>query len=1419
MFQRTSTQSSRGNKRQPIPNQVLERSGKRTPLSFRVAQLEGDENDFGRGHRKIAFEKGLRRAEHHAQTPKSTNQLFLNHQLARFLAEDDPVPLVPPTATDTEMHFPEDVTKAALPPRRRLFQKKMKAQRLDINTREYRQPSEPAVQEIVNHTINNGFEENCSDEGISVLQGLGPHGTRYPTTFDITSLQSDTYFHSSTLIGSEDLQRALSVGQLDSRDLDKHFGYCTIMHGDTVVKCGPWNDETSSTLYSIIRDMYLNETHETIGQKPLNHLARFLRSFLNYVSTHLSFSDPFDRQGFVVKIHQILCLVFDHIRAVSTLDFERSYIRATNYLLVFGIQTYQIAKNAVVDRCTQTDLEALIHSIAKFIVSHVVSKGIPEISNFLETNKQHVTRQNGIQDDDVLVESVVVCMHGLEKMQTPDFGFWDLVSRELLTTITNASHIHAFESAWASLFTLVPFIEVGLFGIPVKNRKECFQGDNWDCISAMLRRILELYPSTFKKHGNSLNDYVRANIARCHRLIRRWQWQQPEQMLNAVFDFFGKNGLKPLRQEHTGGSASFLDNATKEEILVLEPNECSFHIALKCLVLGLRGMRRTYKEKKIRSFVFRTIPNHGRKYPKDQPLDEESLAALRNNHDLLCTLYLAAPSPCRPKLDHIQALVSHETSHREACRVGVRAWANLTTFQLSTDEPYTSAKPFALWHKAILHQTLKQYRLASTEAHEYLNSEVLDGTTNISVEMVKHTMKKNQEQVIATLRDCIAGMRRAMRSATHQTPLDKFIMDSEIVLLLELQHFEDYRLVSVIRDTLALIREYTKLQKVSLIRDESQNMSEESQDYGDFPDMDDMDDMETQSLSNTKHHNSLEFIESPLWHLLSNAFGAESSPDDNLLMECVDTWIVVADAHVASGARLWSFYLDDFSHVSWQQLRYTEQTRKFSPYFLASLIDNSPTAYGQHRSSFITALLLSLVDRESLLRFQHRLLHAVVRTDNDHPLMKNLPFFRIKKNGDWDITAETIRSRRLALISTVLSNMRDDLHATSSGDSRTSEVRRTYATMLKDFMNRMKNNYQQLQQGTTVTGAYVDFVQKIVQFLKQYTGGICPVLPFFTDSVAFPLPCTDPTYVVGRLCGYAPRATDPGTAKQLSVFIQTVAQQAAADSQQLYLVNQLNEALCSVGTPAVDRVALSSVLLQGIIPAYLEEAFSSKIAFVIAWPTLQSLQSMLGTMMLDLRVTQPDSVSSIVESIVAVSHAFIRGTERLENDLTTFEQPYILEVLAEMLKSMSSILPLLDYVCGRTLSVKSCSTLPLVKYMKEFSVYIAEIIHNMAPYIIPTYEGDAHATPLDGRRAGLLAFCKRGLEDSINANWSETAGKIWFGQGHTRREVRLEIGSLEDKKGGLIAAIEMFHATLESIHGDEHQGYAPGAVLGGDVIC
>ncbi|KAF2190797.1 hypothetical protein K469DRAFT_721703 [Zopfia rhizophila CBS 207.26] len=1374
--------------------------------SYRSAQLEGLESEFSRNIRKLTFEKELWRVDQQFIIQRAQNHPSRNLQLARYLADDDQI--LPPlqTAEDTT-EVPESPTRNISIRKRRIV-RKHRAQRIDAEAREYRQPGEPTLESLF-HDVP---VDLTAGEEHQILQGLGPFGTRYSANFDVCPLQIGTFFHSDTFIGSEEFQRSLRIGQ---RDLDVFSGYYSIWHNGEKIECGPWTDEVFSRISgwtSAIWQPLEGQDYKQINATELSssivrmtkEMSKILRSLIVYFSASLSFLDVIDRREFVLSMKRWLETLSDKVlRAhglvnpenASALDPEPQTIRTMIYLLVLSVQVYRVAQHTIVDASVSVNLLELIKCLSKLVVKYLIRKGMVKLQTFLEDNKYHRTREGGVQDDEVLAESVVICMRLLQDESISGETFWTLVSDELAQRAKKAVQLATFESTWASAFTLLPFVEFDVSGVLHVNRRFSLADENWAFIRDLLKRLFVLYPETFKTRGASLNAYVRASLTRCHVLIKTWNWKKCDVMLSTVFDFFGKNGLRQLQCEESKGSPLFLEQLADKPSLDVEPDDSAFHIFLKCLALGLKGMLDLYPQRKIRSIVLRCTPNHGRNYPKDQDLEREDLDALRNHHDLLCTLYWASPASCRPKVDVLRGLVQHESSHREACRLNVRAWASLTAFQLSTNEPYTSLQPFALWHRETIQQTLKQYRLAKTEAEDYFRIAQQDGTSDISAHLVRLTIDNNQTQVIATLRDSIEGMRNAIKYSREQDTVKKFLTDSGIVQLLELFDVDDPRLTAVIRETLTILKQYATLKERLLDQEESQKTSEESQDYGEFPDLDDFEDIGKQDSK----ERSLDFIQTPLWHLLSNSFGAESPPDDNLLMDCIDTWVLIARSQVSTRERSWAEYIDSFSHISWHQLLDTDQTRKFSPYFMSSLMTCDPNAYEEHRQEFMTAWLLCLVVRESMLRFQFRFTNAIVQVDPSHPLLQNLPFVQDAHTGQFDITAETLRTRRLALISSVLANMRDDVHRAMLEDpDRAAETKREYAAMLKKFMVAMKNNYQELQQGSTVIGAYVEFVQKIVQFLKQYTSDICLVDSFFTDSVAFPLPATDPTYVVGRLCGYAPKLANPGVAKQLATFMQTITQQAAFDNQQPYLIDQLSTAMSNPREGvSSDTPTVRQVLLQGIFPAYIDAAFHSTTGLVISRPLLQALKSVFSDMFFDLRVTDIASVQSTTEVIASFMYTVFNNAEALILSASLLGQPHVLNTIALALDAVATAIPILDYISDRT--ERTRTTNPFITYLEQFGIFVAEHLHNLDPYRIPCFDGipNAPAAYMD-----VLAFTTKELKQTMVNNWEEHNGKVFFGRNLARREVIVNIGTVEEEKANVVSAIENFHRVLASLKGE-----------------
>ena len=144
---------------------------------------------------------------------------------------------------------------------------------------------------------------------------------------------------------------------------------------------------------------------------------------------------------------------------------------------------------------------------------------------------------------------------------------------------------------------------------------------------------------------------------------------------------------------------------------------------------------------------------------------EDDLDALRHHHDLLSVLYWAAPTGHRPRIDLIRNLVDFSRSHREVCRLNIKAWMNLAKYQLSIDEPVEALQPFAAWFKDIIEQCIMQFRLARTEAEAAFSASKARGDGSISAALVESVVSKNQNQILATLSDAMSSMVSAISAS------------------------------------------------------------------------------------------------------------------------------------------------------------------------------------------------------------------------------------------------------------------------------------------------------------------------------------------------------------------------------------------------------------------------------------------------------------------------------------------------------------------------------------------------------------------------------------------------------------------------------------------------------------------------------
>lgn len=1299
-----------------------------------------------------------------------------------------------PTVAPSRAHESDIAIRKPVAPRRR----KRRPQRVDLSVAWSRPSSTPIM--IDDSPVSIHLGDTTEHAKQDLITGLGPFGTRYSDNFNVIPLPTGICFHASTFIGSGAFARSLRLEGLS--DLDKTRGHAIFAHEGQTYRWGPWNDSVSSELGGIIawisqgiQGQYA-ETQKTSNKYFCDQALSLLTSIIAYFSDHITFLDPVDRTSCVQKCKGLMSTNLfepDEHSSLAKSNHE-SNIHFCILILVFANQVRQISRHELVPFRVQDEIRSLVYRAAQQNMNIAFRK--KETSQELELQHCHLDSAGYITGGhQSMIHAFVVTHHVLNQVSGKTNEVWHMMSWNIPTKgLRSCLDVVFMESSWKRLFSLLPLLEFDTQGVLEVGRRFKLPFDNWMFVKKLLTPVLEACIRNSRGQASSFNSYCRALFGRCLHLINGWGWRCCDSIIGTLFDFFARKSLAHLSHEESHRSPLFLEHLVERPSLNAEPEDRCFHILLKIIGSGIEHMRSFYPEKKIRDMVWRLMPNHGRSHPKEEAIHQQDLDALRNHHDLICTLYWASPPSCRPKLSVIRDLVHVESSHREACHISIRAWSNLVKYQLSTDEPLDALKPFAEWYEDLLSQITRQHGLARTEAEDQVRSVQHVGGIAISKQQLESTIAKNQRQVEAVLSDALVSLQLAIDSA-RDCEGASLLMPQAMISVFDLFDAGRPHATKPVIQALEVLSAFaSKCLDHRQLRTSIEN--DDSQDYGDWS-VFDGDNNAPVIQSDTAAESPMQQYQEPLRHLLSNAFGSDFVPDDAFLRTIIEVWVKVAQVLVRDGNKSWTDYVDRFSNDSWTTLRDTEQTRKYTAYYLAALIEKENKLYHDHETFFLTLWIGLLVERESLLKFQQRLTEALLNTDCGHPILKNLPFCVNAATGSFEITAAEFSNRRLSLISTMLSNMRASLEeAVFDPAVNAMQRRQEYKDLLKHMMGTMKHNYQELGHGSHVQGAYVDFVHRIVELLQQHTSTICPVDRFFTDNGAFPLPATDPTYVVGQLKNYALRLQDSKTPKQLAVFLQSISERAAADGQQQYLVGQLYTSMSNAFEDGVStRPTLRAFIVKAVVPAYIEMACTasgSRCGWILAMPYLQALQKCFQELLLDLDGANANSISAMTSIITAFLDSVRRPFGSLLSSDNLLEEPGILKLVSACYSSIIALLPTLDYLVR--LSGPAQRAVNDLEFLKGFGIYLSSLLHgHQEPHGLEIDDDVANTSFAETRN-----FATQELKEILTKNWTyNPRDQLYYvTRGASRREVVVDIGLYEEEKGALLEALDGFWKCL-----------------------
>ncbi|MCJ1411095.1 hypothetical protein MMC19_005183 [Ptychographa xylographoides] len=1277
--------------------------------------------------------------------------------------------------------------------------RKRQPHQLHIDAPRFRQDSVPLHDE--NEVAAIECRRETSQGNSRLLHGLRSYGTEYPTTFGLRPLSPAVHFHPKTFLGSGDFAAALDFTAV--RDLDTPYSTMEWEVGNTQFSWGPWNETVSSQISLAFEQIGLGLQEPRI-RYPLHpeveNTVIYLRHIMYYITRSIYFLDPVDRVAFLERLMGLFSSLLDDLTPCSpspehqmlantgacpTLCIPLIQISMQTLTIIFQLQ--QIARHELVPQSLRSELKTVFARSTRQLATIALSTGFDRIRIFLQDDHLLHATVHGI-DAQLEIESILVLFHVLDRDSESVLAFWNVINLNILGSRVDAvTDVQSLDRQWYQMLSLLPFLELDTRGTIRDRQRFLKSSDNWRLVKRLVEPVLVSYAQGSSRQGPTFNSYFRAVLGRCFSLISLWGWQRCESIVGILFDFFASINLGNLRYEVSHGSPTFLEQLKDNLLLDITKEDRCFHVFLKILGTGLRQMRTVYPDKKIRDIAWRMMPNHNRRHPKDEAITQEDLDALRNHHDLLCVLYWATPCGFRSRLSVIQNLVQMEDSHKEACHISIRAWSYLVNFQISTNESLSNLEPFTAWYTDILRQIMRQHSLARLEVEAQAETAMSAEGRIISRDIQEFTIAKNQRQIEALLSDALLALRKAVDVTQSPGAADQLFPDC-LGLVLDLFDAKQPRANGVIILALDVILAYTKHTELCANNEDSQN-------YGDWSDFaSELGDF-AQPRLDIAHRGP---IYDSVRRLLSNCFGAETTPEDTILLKLVHTWITIARVYVEAGVKQWIDYIGSYGEDTWDGLSDTVHKRKFSGTFLASFIEQDGSVYRENKQYFLKAWMASLVERESLLKFQHQFTSAVLNVDRDDALVYNVPFCADTKTGRFCISSNDFRDRRLSLLSSVLSNMREALDfSTYHNLPGRAALKREYTELLKHMMATMKHNYQELGSGLDVRGIYVEFVQRAVELLQQYCAEICPVDRFFTDPAAFPLPAKDPTYVVGRLKNYGLRLRDEKTAKQLSVFVQAISERAAADGQQQYLSDQLAAAMTENSEKRSQmKLTLRAFLVQAIFPAYIDLAVSTYCGPLLVMPILRALEVVLHELVYDLDGFDHNCVTAVEATIFTLLQSMIVSTQAFLGCPSNVQEPLPLRVLSMYFSVATTALPLLDYLTR--IQPRTNTARAYVNGFRNLAHHVRAVKLSEPRPFLPICDASWQYLT-DHRVAAARTSTLKELKNTLHTNWSNHGGLIYLTRGKTRMLVHHHVGSSEQEWTNLLAHIQDFYRILDNL--------------------
>ncbi|KAI0137171.1 Mus7/MMS22 family-domain-containing protein [Xylariales sp. AK1849] len=1223
-------------------------------------------------------------------------------------------------------------------------------------------------------------------EGDSKLIGLGPFGTHYTQHFEIFPLDPGVFFHESTLIGEGRVTKAFDKA---SNALNDPRGHCILALDGSILRWGEWDAQTSSEL-GVLFDWILDKLQAVsgtidVGSSTTLTTVQAADFIVRYLEDYISFSDSDSGRLFINRVLEVLSGFLERLQPLMTrqeTSLQQHNEVLTRCVLVV-LQASRICGSLGLTESLQ--LEELLKKTSKQTVQGLLQNDLVDVRSLYGGLQNSSSRERGIQKKQYSIVGWVVLIRVLQECRIPRTGFWDVVSSIMLSNDTaSINDTQKMEQMWQNLFTLLPLGEFDNAGIAITGLRHMIPLEGWTLPQRLLSRVFELY-KTNRRQPPSFNDYCRALISRCHYLVEQWGWRKCSGIIGTIFDFFASQNLSHLRNEEVYKSPQFLEDLAASPSLAVQPEDRCFHIFLKLLALSVKRLRKFGLIKDVRNLLPRVLPNHDRQYLKESDIHENELAALRNHHDLLCTLFWCYPRDLRPSVQTLEKLVTPGTSHKEACLINLRAWNQLARFVVSSGEDRTVYKPFVDWQNNVFKQVLDQYSSAESDIQQQFLRLAKASTNSVSPELMRRVVNMNKQTATDVLHFSLKAnldvMRHASTLGTASFVLNTYQLHEVFTRFSFSPPDFDWGTLRVAVDT---IDHY--LGRIERFLEEQVRSSKPADSWhGD------------DAIMVLDRHVSATFF-SMARNLLSNPVNDSLPNPTSERALCLEQTVIIAGRLTAlflhaGVTRLPSFFTPGkYGLFQAQPGKLSLQSRKYLCLFVTTLLERDIADFKDINVTPLEVFLCAITKPFQAFAYENRLAEALKRHGDpylkDAVVIGNVDGNRPDYPGNRDLFDHT------------LSAMRKSLRANTS---QRQQRQADFAKTIRAVMDQMKQDLKAIVADTTAHALYIQFVRAIVPLIK--TNDLCPVDTFFYQiSSEYSPSAQDPRLQTAAILSYGLRLEDEDTRAVPGLFY--------------FLYPNFKIALAN-GKLAEERAILEegmrnqhvfSFMISRMLPAIIGTTVRASEAWILLEIYVGSVERLLTAACVHREIGEGS-----MNDLLALLKFVIASTQQIQGFDVTDIKPEHLYALIQMTKVMNLFGPSLSaFLCMPTNS-KSAIGAALAKAINSFTdftrsatEYLSEAFDESSnndsnpvqlnPYRLFNGIRYQHRDPSLERNEHINGFAKHMIDD-IQKTWVTTGSTI-----SVRGPARAPASSTQSGQGTAVPVWNIRHLAAE-LHGQVNE--------------